>query len=285
MRVLSLFDGISCGRIALDRANIKIEKYDASEIDKHAIKVSNDNYKDIVQLGDVKKVSPKEKEYDLVIGGSPCQGFSCIGTRKGLDDPRSALFFEYVRILKEVKPVYFLLENVVMQKKYIDIITNYLEVEPIKIDSSLVSAQSRKRLYWTNIPGVDLPSDKMIYVKDIITDKFKYPCRVVGRWVDPVTKQRSDYGANKVRWRRVEGRTDNKSNCITSTATDSLLCDQSIKYANQDDVNLRHYTQNELEQLQTLPVGYTSSVKKSNALNLIGNCWTVDVISHILGKI
>ena len=179
MKVLSLFDGISCGMVALERAGIPVEKYYASEIDKYAMQVSSKNYPDIIQIGNVTEVKYykgnllSEKGYiktdiDLLIGGSPCQGFSFAGKQLNFDDPRSKLFFEFVRILREVKPKYFLLENVKMKKEYQDVISEYLGVEPIEINSALVSAQSRKRLYWTNIPNVTQPEDKGIMLKDIV---------------------------------------------------------------------------------------------------------------------
>lgn len=171
MNVLSLFDGMSCGRIALERADIKVKNYYASEIDKYAIKVSKANYPDIIHIGDVKHVSwfglPK---IDLLIGGSPCQGFSNAGLGYNFNDSRSALFFEYVRILLETKSKYFLLENVKMKKEWQKVITSFLGVEPIKINSALVSAQNRERLYWTNIPGITQPPDRCILLKDIIED-------------------------------------------------------------------------------------------------------------------
>jgi len=165
MNVLSLFDGISCGRVALDRAGIDIDRYFASEIDKYAIMVAQKNYPDTIHIGDVLGVKYKngclytdkgatKTDIDLLIGGSPCQGFSFAGKQLNFEDPRSKLFFEFVRILHEVKPKYFLLENVKMKKEYQDVITSYLGVEPMESNSSLLSAQKRKRLYWTNIPGV-----------------------------------------------------------------------------------------------------------------------------------
>jgi len=169
MRVLSLFDGISCGYVALERAGIRIDKYYACEIDKYAEAISKKNYPNIERLGDVTKIDfTKLEEIDLVIGGSPCQGFSVAGKRLNFEDPRSKLFFEFVRAIRETKPKYFLLENVVMKKEIQDIISGILGVQPIKINSSLLSAQSRKRLYWTNIPIVALPEDKRIYLKDIL---------------------------------------------------------------------------------------------------------------------
>lgn len=169
MNVLSLFDGISCGQVALERAGIKVDKYYASEIDKYAIQVTQKNYPNTIQLGDVTKVDgTKLDNIDLLIGGSPCQGFSFAGKQLNFEDIRSKLFFEYVRLLNEVKPKHFLLENVKMKKDYQDIISEYLGVEPVEINSSLVSAQNRKRLYWTNIPGISQPDDKGVLLKDIV---------------------------------------------------------------------------------------------------------------------
>ena len=173
MRVLSLFDGIACGYEALMRAWITVEKYYASEIDKYAIQIAMKNHPDIIQLWDVKNVKGGGtlKNIDLLIGGSPCQWFSTAGKKLNFEDPRSKLFFEYVRILKEVNPRYFLLENVEMKKEWQDIISTALWVHPIKINSSLVSAQNRKRLYRTNIPSVSQPKDKWILLKDILEDE------------------------------------------------------------------------------------------------------------------
>jgi DNA (cytosine-5)-methyltransferase 3A len=167
MNVLSLFDGISCGQIALNKANIPYNNYFASEIDKNAIKVTQHHYPNTIQLGDVTKIEFIASKIDLLIGGSPCQSFSSAGNRNGFDG-KSGLFWEYVRVLKEVNPTYFLLENVVMKKEWKDIITNELGVEPIVINSSLVSAQNRKRLYWTNIEGIEQPENRKIYLKDIL---------------------------------------------------------------------------------------------------------------------
>lgn len=161
MKVLSLFDGISCGRLALERAGIPVESYIAYEIDENAIAVSRSNYPDIIQAGDVLTADFTQYEgVDLLIGGSPCQGFSASGKCLNFEDPRSKLFFEYVRAIREAKPKYFLLENVVMKKEWSAVITEQLGVEPILLNSSLVSAQNRNRLYWTNIPGVTPPVDR-----------------------------------------------------------------------------------------------------------------------------
>ena len=194
MNVLSLFDGMSCGRIALERCGFKVDNYFASEIDKFAIKVAKANYPDTVHLGDVTTVGTKHgrlfyedengvgcgADIDILIGGSPCQGFSFAGKQLNFDDPRSKLFFEYVRLLRELKPKYFLLENVNMKQEYQDIISSLLGVEPIRINSNLVSAQNRDRLYWTNISVLNPPRNRNIMLKDILedgwTDRDKSHC-------------------------------------------------------------------------------------------------------------
>jgi DNA-cytosine methyltransferase len=169
MNVLSLFDGMSCGRIALDRLGIKVDNYYASEIDKYAIQVSQANYPDIIQVGDITELDLSTlPKIDLVMGGSPCQGFSFAGKQLAFDDPRSALFFEFVRCVEELKPKYFLLENVRMKKEYLDVISEYMGVEPIMINSALVSAQNRVRYYWTNIPGIEQPEQRGIVLRDIL---------------------------------------------------------------------------------------------------------------------
>ena len=172
MNVLSLFDGMACARIALDRASIKVDNYYASEVDKYAMKVSAANYPDIIQLGDVTKWREWDlPEIDLIIGGSPCQGFSFAGKQLAFDEPRSKLFFEFVNILEHVKPKYFILENVRMQKEHEDVITKTLGVEPVCINSALLSAQNRVRYYWANF-GITQPKDKQIFLKDIIENGF-----------------------------------------------------------------------------------------------------------------
>ena len=193
MKVLSLFDGMSCGRIALDQLGIPVETYYASEIDKYAIQVSQANYPDIIQVGDVCDLDPKDfKDVNLILFGSPCQGFSFAGKQLAFDDPRSKLFFEAVRLLKAIKPKYFLAENVRMKKEFLEIFTEQLSAcydakdvapqfvdlvgnvrfEPIFINSSLVSAQSRQRYYWTNIPGVKQPEERGIVLRDILEDDY-----------------------------------------------------------------------------------------------------------------
>lgn len=187
--VLSLFDGMSCGRIALREAGIKVNKYFASEIDRHAIKQTQHNFPDTVQLGSVTGVRAADLPHiDLLIGGSPCQGFSFAGKQLNFNDPRSVLFFEYVRILREIQEynpgVLFLLENVRMRRECEQVITEQLGLEPVVINSALVSAQNRVRLYWTNIrtreeanlfdtkvfTDIPQPEDRGIYLRDILED-------------------------------------------------------------------------------------------------------------------
>lgn len=193
MKVLSLFDGMSCGQLALKRAGIHVEKYYASEIDKYAIQITQKNFPETIQLGDVCNLNPDDfMDVDLILCGSPCQGFSFAGKQLAFDDPRSALFFEFIKILQAIKPKYFLLENVPMKLEFLQIITEQVSlcypdyqgddlfsgvIKPISINSSLVSAQSRQRYYWTNIPGVEQPEDKGIILRDIletdaISDEF-----------------------------------------------------------------------------------------------------------------
>ena len=259
MNVLSLFDGMSCGRLALDKAKIKYRNYYAAEVDKYAIKVSQANYPDTIQLGDVTKWREWDIDWSsvgLLLGGSPCQGFSFAGKQLAFNDPRSALFFVYVDILNHIKKhnpdVKFLLENVRMKKEYLDVISEHLGVEPVMINSALVSAQNRVRFYWCNWQ-VNQPDDKGILLKDIIeqaeTERDKAHCidanyykgaswesyktkhrrqqvrvgRMTGRKINPETGKRDDYNPNLKAEQRLEPRTDNKSGCLTTVQKDNLL--------------------------------------------------------------
>lgn len=272
--VLSLFDGMSCGQIALNRVGIKYDNYFASEIDSHAIKVTQANYPNTIQLGDVTKIDHRSlPKIGLLIGGSPCQGFSLAGRGMNFDDPRSKLFFEYVRLLRECNPEYFLLENVVMKKEYQNTISEYLGVEPIKINSALVSAQNRKRLYWTNIANIVNPVDKSILLKDVI-EGITYKEDITERML---SKKRGTLAFEKA-WSSVRN-INQKSKCLTTGG-------QCI--ANSGATNLKindkYYklTPTECERLQTVPDNYTSSVSNTQRYRMLGNGWTVDVICHIL---
>ena len=272
MNVLSLFDGISCGQIALERANIPFQKYYASEIDCHAIRVTQANYPKTIQLGAVQHIKCEQLSVDLLFGGSPCQGFSYAGKQLNFDDPRSKLFFEYVRVLKEVQPKYFLLENVKMQQKFQDVISDNLGVAPIEINSNLVSAQNRVRLYWTNIPNVGQPLDKGVVLQDILdlTLPFDQP-----PFFDNYRSGNPLYFINE------------KHPCLRAIAGSRT---RGIGICDKND-NWRKLTPNECEALQTVPKNYTLPVihgrVRSNAqrYKLLGNGWTIDVIVHILKHI
>ena len=269
LNVLSLFDGMSCGQIALGRAGIDVENYYSSEIDKHAISVTHHNYPNTIQVGNVLDVKSKDlPKIDLLIGGSPCQGFSFIGKQLNFEDPRSKLFFEFVRLLKECEPTYFLLENVKMKQEYKDIITKYLGVEPIQINSNLTSGQNRVRLYWTNIPINGLPIDRGVLLDDIINHdekNYKIPknwhIRVpsnLPQYVDPYNKKEIN----------------NKSTTLRTNVNNGNMW---VKVSD----GYRNLTIYEVELLQNVPIGYTNVVSENQGKKMLGNGWTVDVIAHI----
>lgn len=266
MNVLSLFDGMSCGQIALNRAGIKYDNYYASEIDKFAIQVTQKNYPNTIQMGSVTEILGKNlPKIDLLIGGSPCQGFSFSGKLLNFDDPRSKLFFEYARILDEVKPKYFLLENVLMKKESEDIISSILEVKPIKINSNLVSAQNRVRLYWTNIPVEGFPKDKNIKLCNILENlPFSNTPHV------PVYNSNKSILYTKEKFKTLVASGGDKERGIG-------ICD--------DNGFWRKLTTNECEKLQTVPLDYTKGVSNTQRYKMLGNGWTVDVVAHILSFI
>ena len=316
MNVLSLFDGSACTKVALDRLRIPVTKYYASEVDKYAIKVAMANHPNIAQLGDVQHVGIafKEGDIDLLVGGSPCQGFSFAGKQLNFDDPRSKLFFEFVRLKDNLQPKYFLLENVKMKKESEDIITKYLGVEPIEINSSLFSAQSRRRLYWTNIPFDKQIQDKGIVLKDILEDLpfSEIPNYLNNKWCG---RRRGDM---------VKSITDDKAHCLTAsmwkgqiptfvkkpiqvgeatnikgfdvikrvysdkgkspTLTTMQGGHREPKVAIEDEL-YRKLTPLECERLQTVPDNYTNHVSKTQRYKMLGNGWTVDVVAHIFGGI
>lgn len=269
LRVLSLFDGMSCGQLAISRLGFNYEYY-ASEIDKHAIAVTMSNFPDTTQLGSVEHWQLWDIDFasiDVLIGGSPCQGFSFAGKQLNFDDPRSKLFFVYVDILNYIRSVNpnvkFLLENVKMKKEYEAVISEQLGVQPIEINSNLVSAQNRKRLYWTNIRGVTQPEDRGIYLKDIITDGH-------------VEKPKA--------WTMLQSY--NRFPKATESAKGRYKrCMMPIVFSTEDclfNKGWRPINRIEGERLQTVPDSYTREVSESTALGLLGNGWTVEVIKHIL---
>ena len=283
MKVLSLCDGMSCGHIALDKAGIKVDEYYAAEIKKIGIKVTKENYPNTIHIGDVNKIQFKDGvlfteegnfevgHIDLVMFGSPCQTFS-IAMKKELrvgmqNMEKSGLFLECYRVLKEVNPTYFLMENVgTMKNEDRDFITYLMGVEPVFINSSLVSAQLRRRYYWTNIPNVTVPEDKGIELKDVITsgfvDKKKARALVVSE-SRPLTDRKRMMHRYK---------------------TTGML---TLVFEDLDDKEntCRIFNQTELERLQTVPEGYTKCLTRNEAADVLGDGWTVDVIAHILSFI
>ena len=324
INVLSLFDGISCARVAIERAGIKVGRYYSSEVDMWANQISKKNWPDTIYLGNVKAVSKKKVgKIDLLIGGSPCQDLSIAkSNREGLKGSRSNLFFEYVRILKEVKPKWFILENVAsMPKEDRDIITKTLGVEPIMIDAALVSAQTRKRYFWTNIPNIVQPKDREIFLKDILEDIPIVPkgaeireksktVRLVGRgsqdgdkheW-DSVFQYRRSYwretkggkvptltanmgtGGNNVPYIVQRGRGFNKGGVRGLNGKTPTISSSSWQDNNHliQGKDKRKLTPIECERLQCLPDNYTQGVPSTKRYETLGNAFNVEVVAHIL---
>ena len=281
MNVLSLFDGMSCGQIALERAKIKVDKYFASEIDKNAIIITQKNYPNTIQLGDICKIDgTKLPKIDLLIGGSPCQGFSSAGKELNFNDERSKLIFEYIRLLHETRPTYFLLENVLMKQEWQDIINDLVGVKPILLNSSLVSAQTRRRLYWTNISVNEFIKNKNIKFSDVVgSNQFCGSMR--GRRINPITNTRDDYNKKLQIKQYIECRKDDKTNCLTTVDKDNVVTTIKTSRKSIKDIEYRMLTANECEALQTVPKDYTLGVSNNQRKKMLGNGWTVDIIVHI----
>lgn len=281
MNVLSLFDGISAGQVALNKAGIKIDNYYSSEIDRYAIQVTTKNYPNTNQLGDISNWRDWDIDFskiDLVIGGSPCQGFSFAGKQLNFKDERSKLFFEYVNILNHIRllnpKVKFLLENVRMKQQYQDVISSYLGVQPIAINSSLVSAQNRLRYYWTNIDDVEQPKDKEIKLKDVLVDNptERYYLSDVAK--DYMSRLRN----GKPRWDYHTNKLDGKAACLTANMY------KGVPYGVIKEKS-RKLTEVECERLQTFPDDYTLGISSSQRYKALGNSWTVDVVTNIFKKL
>lgn len=319
MNILSLFDGISCGRVALERSGITINNYFASEIDNSAITITQTNHPNTIQLGDVNNwQSWNLPKIDLILAGSPCQGFSIGGKGLNFDDPRSALFFTFIDILEYYKPKYFLLENVKMRPNWSNIISDFVGCTPKYINSSDFSAQDRKRLYWTNIPILPIGSSNDI-VEDILEPEVdtKYlikPNRAVVILDNEVKRRKIGYIGIDAQGNRIYS-IHNKSITLcgqagglgAKTGIYALPCltpDRTEKRQNgrrfkppqskfytltaQDQYGvltnhfIRKLTPIECERLQTLPDNYTQGVSDNQRYKVLGNGWTVDVIAHIL---
>jgi DNA-cytosine methyltransferase len=280
INVLSLFDGMSCGQIALNKVGIEYENYFASEIEPASIKVTQANYPNTKQLGSVLNVKGAElPKIDLLIGGSPCQSFSNAGNNKGFDG-KSGLFYEYVRLLKECNPKFFLLENVKMKKEWQNIISKELVVEPILINSNLVSAQNRERLYWTNIPIVPL-NDKGIFIEDVLDKNFNEKYWLKERNTELLLKKVSINNAPDIACIDVYNKkvkTDRKCPTLTLPHHNSIRLLQNGR--------IRKLTPNECEKLQTIPIDYTNcNLSDIHRYSMLGNGWTVDVIAHIFSNL
>lgn len=287
MVVLSLCDGIGGGRIALDRAGIKVDKYFASEIDKNAIKCSTNNWNDIIHIGDIRNVfyidgvlrtengNYEIPHIDLLLSGTPCQSFSLanVYSRNGLDG-KSGIFLEALRILQEVNPTYFLFENVRMGKEYKSRLDEFLGVNGVEINSKLVSYQNRPRIYWTNFP-ITIPEDMNISFQDYIERNTN-----VGKL------NKSKYYLKM--WADGKGNNSISGGCLNVTHADKIMCitTEQRRCPNAGLVECEDFcrilTQRELELAQTLPVGYTNGFSYNQAQKLIGNGWTINVIVHLL---
>ena len=267
--VLGLFDGMSCGQLALNNLPLLVKSYYSSEVDKYAISITQKNFPNTIQLGDITELdTTKLPQIDLLMGGSPCQSFSNMGDGTGFDG-KSKLFWEFVMVLKETRPKYFLFENVVMRKDWVEIISNELGVKPIKINSGLVSTQRRNRLYWTNIPNITQPEDLGLDFKDIIETEVDVKYQLTPRAIERV---RQKQGYDLVGF---------KSKCLFATYYKNSSNSREGQIIETPDY-LRRLTPRECEILQTVPIGYTEGVSDTQRYKMLGNGWTVDVISHIL---
>lgn len=295
LTVLSLFDGMSCGRIALERASVDVEMYISSEVKPHAIRVANEHYPvdKFLRMGDVTKLKGSMlPPIDLLIGGSPCQDFSGANkVREGVNGVKSGLFYEYVRLLNECKPKYFLLENVRMKKEHQDIISAELGCEPVTINSEALSPQLRHRLYWTNIPVLPV-EDKGITLNDILengySDRNKARCllesdsrplttpiKMVHRYFNTgfttlIFKDKEHYDAIRTHFNTYFKGLSAKGIDYLSRSMDLSLYE-----------GVRYMTNREREACQTVPPGYTDSLTRDESACLLGDGWTVDVIAHI----
>lgn len=303
INVLSLFDGMSCGRLALQKAQIEIDNYFCSEIKRHANHLVKERFPDTIQLGDIRKINytidgtfelqreleswltiPGTYMIDLLIGGSPCKGISRANrNQEGLAHKESILFWEYIRLYKQIKKynpnILFLLENTMGQKEAINIITKELGVRPIKLNSSLVSAQNRPRLYWTNIPVTSIPMDLKKTSLPIIERPFNNKDILINdgrlKWLNSQSGSKSvERGFTKIN-------PYPKFGCITASGNKKWNCN----YIRNNEGQYRILSIDELEELQTVPKGYLNGLSYNEAYDLLGDGWTIDIIAHIFKKI
>ena len=316
MNVLSLFDGMSCGQIALNRIGIKPDNYYASELDKYAITVTQANFPETKQLGDVTQWRDWDIDWasiDLLIGGSPCQGFSFAGKQLAFNDPRSALFFEYVNILNHIRKhnpdVKFLLENVKMKKQFLDVISGLLGVEPVFINSALVSAQNRQRFYWANWE-FGQPGDKGLVLSDVVESSVDEKYLLSNRLLLGFESKINRRAAMKSGFDNFNVRPlGEKVSCITARYHKTAMSDPFVEVGTRDGClvtvnkdslpsylpigrhidyehkSYRRLTPTECERLQTVPDNYTAHVSNTQRYRMLGNGWTVDVVAHIFKSI
>lgn len=290
MNILSLFDGISCARIALDNLNIKIDNYFASEVDVNAIKVSKFNYPDIIHIGDIRNISSKDlPPIDLLIGGSPCQDLSNAQKGLGLKGKKSSLFYEYIRLLKEIKPKYFLLENV--RNKWGHVMSKYVGTDFIELNSALMSAQSRPRYYWTNLNYKKVPkklSDELIkdIIEEKVDDKYYLNKKDLNTFLNNITinNKTTKDGINKVFVLPKEIHNDNDRQrrvySINSKSPTILARPDTTKIFINNKI--RKLTPLECERLQCIPDNYTSICSNTQRYKMIGNAFTVSIIQNFL---
>ncbi len=281
MNIFSGFDGMSCGQIAAEKSNLKIDKYYACEIEEESITVTQANYKNTIQLGNVLGVNVIELEHiDIVIGGSPCQDISGLKkNNKGVEGEKSSLFFEYLRLLEEARKinpeVFFLLENVSGNKKAIDTITRMLGVRPIKLNSNLVCAQNRPRFYWTNIPVNSMPIKSNYRLSDVLqenVDEKYYQTPAWNNWWD-----KNKYFQLEKSYSTINAE---RANCLTKR----MYASWNGNFI-QDERGIRRLTPVECERLQCVPDNYTNYVSDTKRYEMLGNGWTVDIISHIFSHL
>lgn len=313
LNVMSCFDGKSCLRIALEELGIPINKYFASEVDKYAMQVANALFEDTIQLGDIKnirfaidglkvgnnifeEIHITSEKIHLLAGGSPCQGFSFAGKQLNFEDPRSKLFFEFVRLKKELKPKYFLFENVTMKKVHEDVITSYLGVEPIKLNSNVVSAQNRKRIYWTNLPILGQPENLNIDLEDILEDLPDCPIGIKVREKSNCVRvggRNSPFGSKQI-WDSPFQRVTKKGKVKPGIKKSGCLTGGGNSGGNHSDMDILHtpwatrrYSVTECARLQTIPEKHIKTmlncgVSNSQLYKMLGNGWTINAIKYFL---
>jgi len=281
--VVSLFDGISCLQIALEKAGIPYENYYSSEVDEYCMKITQKNYPSTIQLGDICDLTKAHlpNNIDLLVGGSPCQDFSLMGNQLNFSGNRSRLFFEYLRLKNDLNPKWFILENVVMRQDIQDAISDLLGVKPIKINSALFSGQNRKRLYWTNIPNIEQKLEPFLSPTNEITGKSV----LLDQTYEIATVRKGKNGSP----RQIVKPATNKLGCLTASYYKGVNADgrpaKTKFFGDYEAGKIEMLSPVECERLQTVPEGYTEGISKTQRYKALGNGFTVDVIAFILSCI